>query len=82
MRATKEMFNSVVMDISNYMGENLYLVPVGYYMYLTPVNSRMECQRLNYLCLDNSYSNANYDKLRAFEKRCYGSLKAKISQGY
>lgn len=75
MRATKEMFNAVVRDISNYMGENLYLIPVGYYMYLTPVNSRMECQRVNYLCLDNSYSNANYDKLRAFEKGVMAVLK-------
>lgn len=68
MRATKEMFNMVVNEISDYMGKQLYLVPCSYYMYLTPVNSRMDCQFNYYLCIDNSFSNANYDKLMAFKK--------------
>lgn len=68
MRATKEMFKGVVNDISNLMGEQLYLVPCSYWMYLSPVNSGLECQSNYYLCLDNSFSNANYDKLMAFEK--------------
>ena len=68
MRATKGMFLSVVNDISNLMGEQLYLVPCGYWMYVSPVNNTVECQHNYYLCLDNSFSNANYDKLMVFQK--------------
>ena len=68
MRAAKQMFLGVVKEISNLMGEQLYLVPCSYWMYLTPVNNTVECQYNNYLCLDNSFSNANFDKLMAFEK--------------
>ncbi len=75
MRATKEMFKGVVNDISNLMGEQVYLVPCSYYMYLTPVNNTIECQYNNYLCLDNSFSNANYDKLRAFKKGVEATLR-------
>lgn len=67
MRMTKEMFNAVVMEISNYMGKQLYLVPCSNWMYLTSVNNSVECQYNYYLCIDNSYSNANYDKLMAFK---------------
>ena len=66
MRATKEMFNMVVNEISDYMGKQLYLVPCSCYMFLSPVNNVIDCQRNFYLCIGNSISNANFDRLTAF----------------
>lgn len=75
MRATKDMFLSAVNDISNLMGEKLYLVPCSSWMYVSPVKSSVECQFNYYLCMDNSFSNANYDKLMAFEKGVQAAIR-------
>lgn len=67
MRATKEMFLSVAKEISNLLGEQLYLVSVSDVLYITPVNNRVSCQSNYYFCFSNTLSKANYDRLIAFK---------------
>ena len=67
MRVTKDMFLSVIKDISIMMGEQLYLVPVYDTLYVTPVNDGVRCQSNYYYCFSNKISNANYEKLVAFK---------------
>ena len=67
-RVTKQDFDSIVGEISNMLGEQLYLIPNVHYMYLTSCTNPCAYPFSYYLQLSMSYSNANYEKLRAFEK--------------
>ena len=77
MRVTKEMFEYEIKYLSNYLGEPLYLVQCGSWMYLSPINDTVACQSKYYFCMSNSFSNANLDLLRAFSKGVQVALKVR-----
>ena len=66
MRATKEMFMAFVNELSNMVGQQLYLVQCYRMMYVTPVNDSNACDS-NYLyCMSNAFTMENYHSLMAF----------------
>lgn len=66
MRMTKAIFQEKVDDLSQVFGTKLYLVEVGYYIFISPTTSQIDSQYNHVFAMSNSYSQANFDKLMAF----------------
>ena len=69
MRATKNMFLEVINNLSNLVGEPLYLFHDNEKMYISPITNceKNPPQNNYYICMPYVFSMENYNRLLAYE---------------